>query len=114
MLGLAIDPRTLDHKTKRRAMKIPTLTLAILVGNSIVVLAENAQDHRLAVVSCLGNMAGETTWGQCRNLMFALRAVHPVGGDGHLACLTAQREGWRLQLNSAPVWADFQPVPIAS
>lgn len=80
-------------------MKTFALTPALDAGISTASLADATQDHRLAVISCLGNMEGETSRDQCRNRMFAPCVAHSVGDAAHLACLTRQRGGWRLHLD---------------
>ncbi|HSG57464.1 MAG TPA: hypothetical protein VLA45_18580 [Paracoccaceae bacterium] len=51
------------------------------------------------VIACLAEMESETTWNQCRGMMFAPCADHAVGGEGHLACLTEEQTGWRAVLD---------------
>jgi len=80
-------------------MKTLALTPEFAVRNSTAALAEPTQDQRLAVISCLGNMERETTWDQCRNLMFSPCDPHADGDAAHLACQSSQREGWRLHLD---------------
>lgn len=68
----------------------------ILVVSAIacatIVRADTPQDD---VLSCFDQMGVSTEWNQCLNTMFAPCAELQVGGEGHLACLSEQRENWR-------------------
>ncbi|WP_420862900.1 hypothetical protein [Algirhabdus cladophorae] len=57
--------------------------------------APGLTEHQTMVVGCLEQMENGTTWGQCVNLMFSPCAAEAVGSDGHVACLTTQRDSWR-------------------
>ena len=52
------------------------------------------ETHRADVLDCVSRMEVQTTWDQCRTLMFQPCQMAVVGSDGHVACLTEMRNGW--------------------
>ncbi len=52
------------------------------------------------VLACLAQIGEETTWRECRGMMFAPCQEHSVGTDTHAACLLKQKADWEAKMTS--------------
>lgn len=50
------------------------------------------------VLSCLAQIGEETSWQECRGMMFAPCQEHTVGTDTHSACLLKQKTDWEAEM----------------
>lgn len=64
------------------------------------VFAQDSGSSREDVLACVATMEAATTWDQCRTMLFAGCALHPVGSPSHLACLREDRDGWQDVMTS--------------
>ena len=98
-----------------RALPATVLSALLLASPAA---ADPARD---GIVSCLGAMGGTgPTWDRCRAQMFAACSTDNPGSDTHVACLSAEADGWetyvdglrdallpRLQVDSAVQLTDL-------
>ena len=52
------------------------------------------------VLDCVARMEVQTTWDQCRTLMFQPCQTDTVGSSEHLSCLTELRQSWGARMQS--------------
>ena len=50
------------------------------------------------VLSCLAQIGEETSWQECRGMIFAPCQEHAVGTDTHSACLLKQKMDWETEM----------------
>ena len=76
------------------------LSLALILA--LVPITATAQDsgNRAETLACVGAMATEADWAVCRTMMFEACAVHEVGSDPHIACLSEDRAAWQSELDA--------------
>jgi len=79
-------------------------SLLITFAFMIAVPASNAQPitNQDLVLDCLARIGDETSWQECRGMMFAPCQEHKLGTDTHAACLTGEKNGWESKIS------DFQ------
>jgi len=70
------------------------LFIAAAIGSS------NAQPitNQDLVLDCLARIGDETTWQECRGMMFAPCQEHKIGTDTHAACLLGEKNNWENKL----------------
>ena len=51
------------------------------------------------VLDCLARIGDETTWQECRGMMFAPCQEHKVGTDTHVACLMGEKTDWEGEMS---------------
>ena len=79
----------------KRINPIASLAIAGLLavlGPSPMLLAGDKE--RKQVLDCVSRMEVQTTWDQCRRLMFLPCEPHAVGSAQHLACLDEEKLHW--------------------
>ncbi len=84
--------------------------LMLLAAVFVASLEATAADSDVAVqqdvvLDCVARMEVQTTWDQCRTLMFQPCQTDTVGSSEHLSCLTDLRRAWgnRMQDTFATV-----------
>ncbi|MGR3513243.1 MAG: hypothetical protein ACU0GG_10790 [Paracoccaceae bacterium] len=72
-------------------------TWMVLVVSAIVLATiVRADTPQQDVLQCFEGIGADTEWNQCLTIMFAPCAGEEVGSEGHLTCLSAERENWRV------------------
>jgi len=56
--------------------------------------------NQTLVLNCLAQIGEETSWEQCRGMMFAPCGEHKVGTDTHSACLLKQKTDWETEMSN--------------
>ncbi|WP_069299710.1 hypothetical protein [Neptunicoccus sediminis] len=78
-----------------RAIAVCLLSVASLPA------AAQESSEQTRVVACLSGMEqGQTSWPECRSLLFHPCETFPVGGEDHLTCLAEQKADWRAHLDA--------------
>jgi hypothetical protein len=71
-------------------------TWIVLVVSAIVLATVvRADTPQRDVLTCFEGIGSETEWNQCLDIMFAPCSGLEVGSDGHVECLSGEREEWR-------------------
>lgn len=68
------------------------ILVACAIAAATLARADTPQEN---VLSCFSEMGVSTEWNDCLNRMFAPCTGQDVGSDGHIACLTQERNDWR-------------------
>ena len=56
--------------------------------------------NQTLVLNCLAQIGEETSWQQCRGMIFAPCGEHTVGTDTHSACLLKQKTDWENEMSN--------------
>ena len=56
--------------------------------------------NQTLVLNCLAVIGEETSWEQCRDMMFASCQEHTIGTATHQSCLLKQKTDWENEMNS--------------
>ncbi len=75
------------------------IVFAAMVLTAPVAASEIENQHD-AVLQCLSLMETETTWPQCRTMIFKPCQDHTVGSDDHLGCLETEKTGWQTAMDT--------------
>lgn len=77
------------------------LISAILLS-CIASLSAHAQPitNQTLVLNCLAQIGEETSWQECRGMIFAPCQEHKVGTDTHSACLLKQKTDWENEMSN--------------
>lgn len=79
--------------------KICTSVLKSIVAGAFMMFlsfdgAVAGDEDRKNVLDCVSRMDAQTTWDQCRRLMFLPCESHKVGSESHLTCLNEEKLHW--------------------
>ena len=69
----------------------------------LVLTPANAQlvTNQDLVLNCLAQIGEETSWQECRGMIFAPCQEHTVGTDTHSACLLKEKINWETEMNNS-------------
>lgn len=56
--------------------------------------------NQTLVLNCLAQIGEETSWQECRGMIFAPCQEHAVGSDTHSACLLKQKTDWQNEMSN--------------
>lgn len=73
--------------------------LILLLLGITPVSAQRITNQKL-VLNCLAQLGEETSWQQCRGMIFAPCQEHTVGTDTHGACLLKQKTDWETEMSN--------------
>lgn len=73
--------------------------LILLLLGITPVSAQPITNQKL-VLNCLAQLGEETSWQQCRGMIFAPCQEHTVGTDTHGACLLKQKTDWETEMSN--------------
>lgn len=73
--------------------------LILLLLGITPVSAQPITNQKL-VLKCLAQLGEETSWQQCRGMIFAPCQEHTVGTDTHGACLLKQKTDWETEMSN--------------
>jgi len=75
---------------------------SLLLAFMLIVTPSSAQPitNQTLVLNCLAQIGEETSWEQCRGMIFAPCQEHKVGTDTHGACLLKQKSEWEAEMQS--------------
>lgn len=68
------------------------ILVASAIAAATLVRADTPQED---VLSCFSEMGVSTEWNECLDRMFAPCVGQDIGSDGHIQCLTQERDDWR-------------------
>ena len=71
----------------------------VLAGFTTAAQASETETRQVQTVACLSKMDTETTWEECRSMMFAPCQELELGSAPHLACLKNEKADWKTHLN---------------
>lgn len=73
-------------------------TLLILLLLGITPAKAQPITNQTLVLNCLAQIGEETSWQQCRGMIFAPCQEHTVGTDTHSVCLLKQKTDWETEM----------------
>lgn len=76
---------------------LTTIALAAIVSPA---KAQTPITNQTLVLNCLAQIGEETSWPECRGMMFAPCGEHKVGTDTHGACLLKQKQDWENEMSN--------------
>ena len=76
--------------------------------------ASESEEFRNQVLACVSGIDSETSWAECRTMMFEPCSQHQVGSEDHLGCLSAQQKGWQKTMNTTLEELDKQLTTTGS
>ncbi|WP_180957644.1 hypothetical protein [Neptunicoccus cionae] len=81
-----------------QAARVIAVSLLCVVASQAV--AEDAAVQARAITCLTGMEQGESSWPECRSLLFQPCAGFVVGAEEHLTCLAEQKAGWQTRLDT--------------
>lgn len=75
------------------------IACAVFAAFSGTAQASESQTRQAQTVVCLSKMDNDTTWEQCRRIMFEPCTKMELGSARHLDCLKEQKAHWKIHLD---------------
>jgi hypothetical protein len=79
---------------------VKLLTAIALAASVSSAYAQSPITNQTLVLNCLANIGEETSWPECRGMMFAPCQEHAVGTDTHGTCLLKQKQDWENEMSN--------------
>ena len=77
-------------------MRLILIALLLIATPAYASEVETQQD---AVLACLSKMDTDTSWAECRSMLFEPCAEETVGSESHLTCLASEKKAWQGEMD---------------